>query len=217
MLIGVRKRFVFVANSKAASTAIEAALMDHAEIHRIVGPRRKHVALTEVLDIYGFLFDQPAYAPETFFKFGVLRDPIAWIHSWYRYRKGNATEAPLPAGMDFAAFWARRDWNFRMPDGSKRLQSRFFTGPDGAPIVDYLIPYEALEEHFALICQRLGLAARLGRANVSRIGADAEPALPAALIDELRAFYAEDYALRARMAAVNADGLARLDARRAVG
>ena len=204
MLIGVEKRYVFVANSKTASTSIEDALINHAEIHRGGAPQRKHIPLAEAIRTYGFLFDQPAYAPQTFFKFGVMRDPIGWIQSWFRYRKGNQTAAPLPAEMTFPEFWARKDWNLRLPDGSKRLQSRFFSDAEGRLIADYIIPYDAIETHFDLICTRLP------QKNVSKIRASSEPPLPEALLEEMRAYYAEDYALLARLPEINAAGLARL-------
>ena len=89
MLIGVKKRFVFVANSKTASTSIEKALVPHAEIQRGGGSNRKHIFLRAGLREYGFLFERKKYAADTFFKFGVMRDPVEWIQSWYRYRRAT--------------------------------------------------------------------------------------------------------------------------------
>lgn len=49
MLIGVHKRFVFVANTKTASTSIEHVLMEHSECLALGNPRRKHMPLADVL------------------------------------------------------------------------------------------------------------------------------------------------------------------------
>jgi len=212
MLIGVRKRFVFVANTKAASTAIERALMPHAEIHRGGTPARKHVGLHEALAEYDFLFGQPDHPPESYFKFGVMRDPIDWITSWFRYRKGNKFERSLPAKMTFAAFWARGDWNIRRRGGRPNLQRDRFTAPDGTVLADAIIPYHDLEAQLGTIFAGLGIEAALPRSNVSRMTALPEE-IPAALHAEMREFYAEDYALFDRLDAINARGMAALAAR----
>lgn len=213
MLIGVRKRFVFVANSKTASTAIEQALINHAEIHRGGAPQRKHIAMAEALKEYHFLFGQPRFAPDSFFRFGVLRDPVDWITSWFRYRRGNKVDRPLPREMSFAEFWRRGDWNRFRADGSPRLQGRAFTDADGRPIVDCILPHEALDRMFPQICQGLGLDVQLRPRNVSEIPPESE-GVPPELMDEVRAFYAADYALRAQLPALNAAGLEKLAARR---
>ena len=212
MLIGVRKRFVFVANTKAASTAIERALMPHAEIHRGGSPARKHMPLHEVLTEYDFLFGQPEHAPEGYFKFSVMRDPIDWIASWFRYRKGNRVEHPLPAQMTFAAFWARGDWNIRRRDGRPNLQRDRFTAPDGTVLADAIIPYHDLEAQLGTVLAGLGIEAALPRSNVSRM-TELPEEIPAALHAEMRDFYAEDYALFDRLDAINARGMAALAAR----
>jgi hypothetical protein len=203
MLIGLEKRFVFIANSKAASTSVERVLAPFSEIIVAGTPQRKHLTLREAIVAYDFLFGQPGYRPESFFKFGVLRDPVEWIHSWFRYRKGNKVESPLPAAMDFAGFWALDDWNKFLAPGRKRLQRDFFIDAEGRVIADFLIPYHDLDAQFAAVCDRLGVKRPLPRENVSRLAPEEEP-IPPALLEELRDFYAEDYDLLARLPKINA-------------
>lgn len=206
MLIGVQKRFVFIANSKTASTSIEAALIGHAEIARGGGAHRKHLRMAQILREYDFLFGQKAYAPETFFKFGVMRDPIDWIFSWYRFRRGNKVSNPLPEETTFEEFWARKDWNILNAKGQKRLQCDFFTDSKGELLADYIIPHHDLAEHFAGIATALGIESGLPRTNVSRIPKSADRGIDARLEEELRDFYAEDYALFERLDEINARG-----------
>ena len=213
MLIGVRKRFIFVANTKAASTAIERALMPYAEIHRGGSPAQKHIALHDVLAEYDFLFGQPGQAPERFFKFGVMREPIDWIGSWFRYRKGNEVESPLPAEMSLAEFWARGDWNIIRRDGRRHLQRDRFTAPDGTMLADMIIPYHELDAYLPAITAHLGVPGRLDRLNVSRITPDDAP-IPDTLRAEMRDFYAADYALWEQLEAINAQGMETLKATR---
>lgn len=202
MLIGVDRRFVFVANSKAASTSIEKVLAPFSEIIVAGTPQRKHMLLRDALRAYDFLFGQPGYHPATFFKFGILRDPVDWIHSWYRYRKGNKVDSPLPADMTFEAFWAADDWTKFLPGGKKRLQRDFFTDEAGTVIADCILPYDDLDAQFARICTRLRIKRPLPRENVSRLSSREAP-IPEDLRDEIRAFYAEDYALLARLPGIN--------------
>ena len=210
MLIGVKKRFVFIANSKTASTSIESTLVTHAEIQRGGYSQRKHIYLRNALIEYDFLFGRKGFGIDRFFTFGVMRDPVDWITSWYRYRKGNKVESPLPPKMSLAEFWALNDWNRSFPDGTPRLQRSFFTDANDNPIVDYIIPYEALDSHFAVICRALKVNAPLREENVSALK---EAEVPPALAEEMRAFYANDYALRAQIPQINAAGLAKLAAR----
>ena len=209
MLIGLQHRFIFVANTKSASTAIESALRPYAEIHHGGTPARKHIALHAALREYADLFARHGMATEDFFKFGVMREPIDWIASWFRYRKEGRVDNPLPAGMRFEEFWHRHDWNFTRSDGRRSLQGPRFTARDGRVLADVIIPYHRLEEFFPVICAQLHLNVRLERHNVSAHTPETVK-IPPWLRAELRDFYAEDYALFERLEAINTAGLARL-------
>jgi hypothetical protein len=212
MLIGVEKRFVFVANSKTASTSIERALLQHAEIHRAGTPQRKHIPLRTALREYRFLFGRKKYAPETFFKFGVMRDPADWIQSWYRYRKGNTVAHPISKETTFEDFW--KDW-LAKPEKpkQKRQQKKFFVKVDGNLIADYIIPYPELDSHFATITNGLGIEAQLANHNVSKIKS-LDDSLSDATLTEIRTHFAEDYALFNRLNEINEQGLEHLQATR---
>jgi hypothetical protein len=211
MLASVEKRFVFVANTKTASTSIEHLLIPHCEVFRSGTPQRKHITLYDTLQTYRFLFDQPAHAPERYFKFGVMREPLDWIGSWFRYRKGNKVQSPLPADMSFAEFWAMRDWNVLLGNGQPNLQRRMFVGPEGGVLADVIIPYHRLDEMLPEILEQLRIPGSLPRLNVSEI--THPPEMPEALREELRAFYAPDYDLWKRLDEINARGMAKLHAR----
>lgn len=208
MLISTGKRFVFVANTKTASTSIEELLRPHADIVLQGNPQRKHMPLARALR------DEAPFAngadPASYFKFGVMRDPLEWIGSWFRYRRGNQVAAPLPPEMDFAAFWQQADWNLRRGDGSRYLQSDLFLDHDGQLLADVIIPYDQLDTMMTILGTALGLPALLPRSNVSAL-TDTGP-LPPELRDEMRTFYASDYALLERLDQINASGLARLRA-----
>jgi len=212
MLISVHRRFVFVANTKAASTSIEALLAPHSEIARPGGPKYKHSSLGTIRYDYSFLFDIPEYPFESFFRFGVIRDPVDWIGSWFRFRKGNKVEAPLPADLTFAQFWQRQDWNIRRADGEPLLQRDMFCDPRGQIMADMLLPYHRLDELLPQVLSGLGVEGDLKRLNVSNLTSDTLE-IPLALRDEMREHYAPDYAVLADIDRHIDRGLARLKAR----
>lgn len=212
MLIGIEKKFVFVANTKTASTSIEKVLAPHAEVSHGGTPARKHVPLRRIYSLYPEVFRGGAQKPVThrFFKFGVMRDPIDWLGSWFRYRKGNKVDSPLPAEMTFQEFWEKRDWNIIKPDGARFLQRHLFCAAEGHVLADVIIPYEQLNGMFGEICDCLGIDSPLPRENVSHLSDfEVPPALEAALREHL----APDYALRNRLDEINEKGMARLRAR----
>lgn len=212
MLISVQKRFMFVANTKAASTSIEAVLAGHAEIARPGGAQGKHVPLGKALYDYRFLFDSPGYPAESFFKFGVMRDPVDWIGSWFRFRKGNKVESPLPADMTFAQFWERDDWNIHRADGSPFLQSDIFCDGDGKVLADLIVPYHRLDDLMPRVLESLGITEALPYLNASRLR-DWDEEIPPALREEMRRHFAADHALFDRLDTIVARGLERLRAR----
>jgi hypothetical protein len=212
MLIGIERKFVFVANTKTASTSIETALAPVSEIAFKGSPQRKHVSLHAAIEAHPEIFAQPGQWPRFFFKFGVMRDPLDWIGSWFRYRKSNKVDSPLPPEMSFAEFWERQDWNFRRADGRPNLQRDKFCGPQGKVLADVIIPYDRLSPMFGRICDALDVRRPLPRENVSKERSTGP--IPPELLDDLRAFYAEDYALWQRLDTINAGGMAWLAARR---
>ncbi|SNS72011.1 sulfotransferase family 2 domain-containing protein [Tropicimonas sediminicola] len=205
MQIAVRNRFVFVANSKAASTSLEKALSPHAEIQRSGRPSRKHIHMSKLLEVYDFLFEQPGYGPETFFKFAVMREPMEWIASWYRYRSGNDVGSAIDGKMTFADFWERNDWNITRKDGTRNLQSHFMCDDAGKPLVDFIIRYDRLATEFPEICKGLRLKVELPELNVSRIGRG-DSVIPEELRTEVSDHFAEDYALYDRIDEINRRG-----------
>lgn len=209
MLIGVRKRFVFVANTKTASTSVEHALAGHAEIMRPGGPDRKHSPLAGILADYRFLFQNPQFPFDSFFRFGIMREPLSWIDSWYRYRRGNKVDSPLPAAMTFEEFWRTRDWNIVNDAGRKNLQGNMFRGADGKVLADAIVPYERMDDYIPTILELLKIPRKLQRKNVSRLPRDETP-LPQILRDEMLDFYKDDYALYASLDALNATGMEKL-------
>lgn len=216
MLIGIEKKFLFVANTKTASTSIEKVLVPHSDVVMQGNSELKHSPLAEGRAAHRDLFERAEGGWDSYFKFGVMREPFDWISSWFRYRRGNQVESPLPLEMTFADFWARKDWNlFRGPQKEKNLQRRMFVDAEGKVLADVIIPYHRVAEYFPQICDQLGIPRGLPRENVSTLR-EMDP-IPEALHQEMLEHYAEDYVLWNQLDQINAAGMARLRALRAAG
>lgn len=201
MLIAVKKRFVFVANSKTASTSIDKALMSECEIYRGGSPKNKHISLRHAIKQYDFLFGRPKFAPSTFFKFGIIREPLSWVQSWYRYRLGNGS---IDAGMTFQTFWEEKAGPAAR--GGKRMkQSNFFTTVNGDLLIDYLIPYEDLAAQFEKVGSQLGVKTTLPHKNKSTVDKIADP-ISDELIADIRTTLATDFDLYDRVESINKQG-----------
>lgn len=212
MLLSVKRRFLFVSNTKTASTSIEAALRDFCEIERTGSPQRKHIEYRQILKEYRFLFSRKRFAPETFFRFAVMRDPVDWFYSWYRYRRGNDVEAPLPEDMTLQDFWELNDWNRTRGDGSRNLQSHMMLGPQGGIGLDMILRYEDLETGFPRLAKGLGIKADIPRLNVSRLKGGSDEIDPG-LRREMELHFAPDYEVYGSLERINASGAEKLAAR----
>lgn len=189
MLIGVKKRFIFIACSKTASTSIETALTPYAEINCAATPQRKHIIWKEARKEYGFLFDIDIYNPKSFFKFGVVREPVEWIISWYNYRHMNKSlPNPLPEDMTFEQFWNSDDWV------KKKTQKSHFSGNDGICRFDLIIPHEKVNQAFPIVVKYLKLGeATLPHKNKSPIKKIVRSNLDPEIASKINTYYQQDF------------------------
>ena len=84
MRISTKASFVFLSMPKSASTSVEKALKPHCEI-AFEGPGIKHLNARKYHDVIKPMLK--ALMPnKTFETICLYREPISFIHSWYRYR-----------------------------------------------------------------------------------------------------------------------------------
>lgn len=192
MIIDTHRKFIFIATSKTASTSLESVLGPGADFWIRRPAAKKHLFLSTVLREFRGELAVRNLSISDLFKFAVMRDPIDWIQSWYRYRISNEIGAPLPKGTTFDEFFFDlRDWNVIQADGSKNLQKDRFT-LDCQFGLDLLIDYSNLQAGFSKIRKRLGITSELSYLNVSNMKCD-HLKISQSTKRELREFYAEDY------------------------
>jgi hypothetical protein len=191
MLIFWKERLVFLANTKTGSTSIEAALeqMAHVAIRR--PPELKHMRARRYRDHMKPLLEKAAGGPFT--TVALMREPVDWLGSWYRYRTRDEIlgEERSSAGIGFDAFVEGYLAEDRPAYARLGSQAEFLCDGSGAPIVDRIFRYEEIGKFVHYLEEVLGCEITLPKLNISPKGDIAlSGALRSRLLERLRADYA---------------------------
>jgi hypothetical protein len=189
---------VYLANPKTATQSIRAALAPFAK-ETPAETTNKHVNAQAYGRKWAGLARQiMGQTPETF---ALMREPLDHWGSWYRYRQRDALRGHENAThhVSFAEFIAACLQDDPPPFAQIGRQDRFlgFLGP--GPAVNYVFDYAQMGVLMTFLQERLGVRLDLPLRNVSPLGADADLALPAALMARLRAEHAGQFALYQRV------------------
>lgn len=192
MLLFWKAKLVLLAVPKTGTTALEAALLPHADAAILNPPEKKHVTARRWRNQLAPFFENRGSQPLA--TMTIIREPRDWLGSWYRYRaRPEIAGSPnSTADMDFAQFV--EGWLCDPEPDYARVgrQSRFVSNAEGKCITDHLFRYEEMEKAVSFLEARLGITLDLARRNVS---SRADLSLPPALEARLRAEAAADFAL----------------------
>jgi len=169
MLILWNENLACLAVPKTGTTAIEAALAPFAAIRFERPPQAKHMThkrfnrfIRPYLEMEGF---------ENIETFAIMREPISWLGSWYRYRLRDDLigTANSTSGLSFDDFVAAccLPHDERPPFARIGAQSRMLAGNPKRPRVDHLFRYDAMDQALAFLAERIGASLTLDRRNVS--------------------------------------------------
>lgn len=191
MLIFWDHRLVFLATPKAGSTAVEVALesLSSASLQRPAALKHTNIA-TYGRHVGPWLQAQSGVRFDTV---ALMREPVDWLRSWYRFKQRDDLEDPDHA-MEGASFprFARRYAASAGPDDLKiGTQSGFLVDP--VHQVDRIFRYEDMDRFVTFLEDRLDCGIRLPRINVppaADVGLppDEETALRHAMHDDLRLY-----------------------------
>lgn len=167
MLVFHPERLVFLSVPKTGTTAYETALRDRADMVVSNPPDLKHASNYRYHRFFHPIFEKVCGVDmETL---AVVREPISWLGSWYRYRRRPAMTGH-PNGThdlsfdDFVEAWMSGDRPGFADVGS---QAKFLEPhPKGAPVT-HLFRYEAPARLDAFLEARLGRRPVTARENVS--------------------------------------------------
>jgi len=190
MLVLWKQRLVYLATPKTGTTAIEAALEPLASVVIQRPPELKHTSVHRYWKYLAPFLEKAA--DEDFMVVAVMREPIDWLRSWYRFRAQDDVEDPghPMAGVDFAAFAAACVSAEPPPHAQVGTQSAFLAG-DGAR-VERIFRYEDMARFTDFLEERLNCAVSLPRVNVSQ---SHDTSLSEETEARLRAALARDVAL----------------------
>lgn len=190
MLVFWDAKLVFLATPKTGSTAVEVALESLADVAIQHPPVLKHTPIYRYRRfIEPFLMKS---SPDPFTVVALMREPISWLSSWYRYRQRDDVIARnATRGLSFDDFlrgYMERPKPLYAQVGS---QARFLLGGDLDP-VDHIFCYEAMDSFVTFLEERLNCEVLLPRVNVSpQLETPVSPEVEAAL----RQHAADDFTL----------------------
>lgn len=167
MMVFWNAGLVVLAVPKTGSQSLEAALAERADVLIRHPPGLKHASAQRFQNrLRPFLDPQGTAGLETV---AVIRDPLDWLGSWYRYRRRaqlqghpNSTDA-----INFDAFVTAYLAPEPPPFAAVGSQHRFVSNRQGKILVDHLFAYEDPAPFHAFLQERLQRVVQPPRLNVS--------------------------------------------------
>lgn len=165
MLIFWRQRLVVLANPKTGTTALEEVLAPHAAIVVQRPPQLKHTGANKY---HRFLAPYVGDSKEQKFTIvGVMREPIDWLGSWYRYRQRKDEVSSKTTHQmnfdDFVRAWCRDE----QPEFARVGSQANFLAPLGGRQCDRIFRYDRMERFLGFLENKLQIRIDLPRVNVS--------------------------------------------------
>ncbi len=161
-----RAGFCFLAMTKTGSTAVERTFQRHAEIVVRRPPRMKHATARTFDKVFVPVLEHYGHPRESYELVCVVREPVDWAHSWWRYRSRPETVGTPQhtGGLTFDEFAER----IAAGEVDLGTASNFVRTRAGRPPVDRVYRYEHLDDAIAWMAGRLGVdVPPVGRVNTS--------------------------------------------------
>lgn len=167
MLMFWKEKIVFLSVPKTGTTAYQTALAPRATMVVTDPPELKHAPLYRYNRFFRPMFDKVGGADmETL---AVVREPISWLGSWYRYRRRPFMEGRPNAthNISFDAFV--EGYLQGKPPGFANVgsQAKFLEPRPNGTAVTHLFRYEDQPELRRFLEDRLSVTLELTQENVS--------------------------------------------------
>lgn len=172
--MSTRHGFAFLCMPKCASSSIESAIADHCNINFSDHHRFKHINARD-FRTYILGYRDKAVGDLSITTFCLMRDPLDWLFSWFRFRQRPELRDPAHpfhhnyAGNvsfdDFALAYARKG---ERPDyANLPTECDFLLLENGEIGVDRIYAMERLDLVAGFLSERIGRRIRLPRKNRS--------------------------------------------------
>ncbi|MBV8798290.1 MAG: hypothetical protein JOY77_10650 [Alphaproteobacteria bacterium] len=157
MLFSLTHKFLFIANLKTASTAIEVVLGPYAELRLVRSEFGKHISYVKFLEHFDWLTRR--IDMNEVFVWGVIREPVDYVlsvfnaHTKERFRDQPKLYTGNLSFDDFLESWAPTH-----PDQLRPQISRFLRA-DGQPGTNLLITLDTLQEGLQMVADKIDIPA----------------------------------------------------------
>lgn len=189
MLVFIEKKLVLYAMPKTGSTALHSALAPYADI--VFRNKLKHMKISKA---HRHLPQNLLSKDTGLTHFVIMREPMDWIGSWYRYRSRDALreDEKSTAKLSFDQFIDAYLSEKRPAYAQVGQQSQFLRIPDAFQGRRLIAAYERMDEITDALKSFLGFEFALEWQNESPI---VDLSLSAEREARLRQFFAPDFAL----------------------
>jgi len=167
MLMFWKEKLVFLSVPKTGTTAYEKALSSHADMVITDPPELKHAPLYRYNRFFRPMFDKVG-GPEMQ-TMAVVREPISWLGSWYRYRQRPFMQGQPNATNHVTFDEFVTEYLKGKPAGFANVgsQAKFLEPRPNGTSLTYLFRYEDQATIQDFLSARLGISFTLTRANES--------------------------------------------------
>lgn len=167
MLVFWQERLVLFAVPKTGTTAIEGFLAPRAAMILRNPPTIKHMQLSRYNRTINPLIENSG--GEGFETLAVIREPVSWLSSWYRYRHREDLigHANSTRGITFDHFVTEYLNDKPLPYAKVGKQASYVFDGDGKRETTLLSRYENQDGLIEFLEQRLNMRITLPRLNIS--------------------------------------------------
>ncbi|WP_300066226.1 sulfotransferase family 2 domain-containing protein [uncultured Ruegeria sp.] len=170
MLVFYKERLAFLSVPKTGSTAYHSALRDRADLVVAGPPELKHAPVRRYDRFFQNMF-RKMYNTEMEIM-AVVREPIDWLGSWYRFRsrQDRVGHPHSTRDMTFDEFVRAYMQNPRPEFADVGSQSQFFRTRSNGFGATHVFKYENQDKILTFLQDRLNVDITLPRENVSPPG-----------------------------------------------
>ncbi|MCP4822061.1 MAG: sulfotransferase family protein [Shimia sp.] len=169
MLVFWNKKLVFLSVPKTGTTALEEALASHADMVISHPPELKHAPLYRYNRFFRPMFER-ACKTDDMETMAVMREPVSWLASWYRYRR-RADLRGLPNSTENVSFeefvQEYMKGEQKAPFANVGSQAKFLEPRKNGLKVDHLFRYEDQTKLLGFLEDRLAMKVEPARRNTS--------------------------------------------------
>ena len=177
MLVFWKARLVMLSVPKTGTSAYQSALAPHAGMIVSDPPELKHAPVYRYNRFFRPMFEK--MGADDLELMAVIREPVSWLGSWYRYRRrpfldGKRTSTKDISFDDFVLAYCQKDKPAFANVGS---QAHFVEARPNGVKVDHFFAYEAQSDILTFLENRLSVKIDLPRSNLSpKMDLDLSPA-----------------------------------------